>query len=253
MKFSALLNLPIDKNMLILIGLAAAASVILILIFGLSGAADSGDVDKRYFNKKIKFLAKSINMSPLAEYKVSDAVRQEIITSYCDQSAVKKLVKEIFTHFGIPFENTEINIEFDNTYSRFYEGDPGPAGSYIRYADGSAAIRVVLKPSYGIDEIVAIVCHECSHAFLFNKGVRIEPREQNEMLTDITAVYLGCGKYLLKGYAPVNRIATRQTANSKITSIRSASIGYIKMPQCRYVYKKVGRMRRRYGAGRKIK
>lgn len=259
MKLSDILNYISDRNLVIFIVMIILACI-LISLFGKTSEPPHTSDDKstslpngkEYLDNKIKFLSKSIRLSPNKEYEVADNVKSLLISSYFAPHAIKKLVRDIFGHFCIPFDNMEVNVEFDDSASRFSQQTQGPAGTYTEYGDGRRAITIVLKQSYGFDQIVAIACHECAHAFLFRKAIKLEPTSENEMLTDITAIYLGCGKYLLKGYAPINRVSTETTTTSQITRISSSSIGYINMEQCRYVYKKVCKLRKLRGARKRM-
>lgn len=45
-----------------------------------------------------------------------------------------------------------------------------------------------------------ILAHEMTHALLCSKGISLEDSKENELLTDLTAVFVGLGKLLLNGY-----------------------------------------------------
>ena len=49
----------------------------------------------------------------------------------------------------------------------------------------------------------AILAHELTHYFLFNKGINISDEIENERFTDLATVYLGLGKLTLNGYDPI--------------------------------------------------
>ena len=52
--------------------------------------------------------------------------------------------------------------------------------------------------------IGTILAHEITHAFLFLKGIMIDDSKENEMLTDLTAIYIGLGKFLINGIFVIN-------------------------------------------------
>ena len=52
--------------------------------------------------------------------------------------------------------------------------------------------------------LAAVLAHEMTHAFLQYKGFRGESEERNELLTEAGAIYLGMGKLLRDGYAPIS-------------------------------------------------
>ena len=45
----------------------------------------------------------------------------------------------------------------------------------------------------------AILAHEMTHAFLVYRGVILGDRDENEIFTDVTAIFIGLGKLLLNG------------------------------------------------------
>lgn len=45
-----------------------------------------------------------------------------------------------------------------------------------------------------------ILAHEMTHALLYSRGISLEDSKENELLTDLTAVFVGLGKLLLNGY-----------------------------------------------------
>jgi len=51
----------------------------------------------------------------------------------------------------------------------------------------------------------AIVAHEITHAFLFSKGIGFPDTQANELLTDVSTIFIGLGKLLLNGlHAPAS-------------------------------------------------
>jgi hypothetical protein len=47
----------------------------------------------------------------------------------------------------------------------------------------------------------SILAHEVTHSFLYSGGVSLEDPKENELLTDLTAVFVGLGKLMLNGYS----------------------------------------------------
>jgi hypothetical protein len=120
------------------------------------------------------------------------------------------------------------------------------AGRYVRSGFSHNKIHITLKPEYSLYEIVAIVCHECTHHFLFSRNIRIEPEDENEKLTDIAAVYLGFGKYLSYGYKPTERIVGEKIEGGVRTIQKEIShLGYIDLAQIKYLQKRTDKLRKR--------
>jgi len=79
-------------------------------------------------------------------------------------------------------------------------------------------------------ELWAVMAHEIAHIFLHRMGIRFNDTQQNEILTDTTAIYLGFGIFFLNSQREeVTRIQPNSTER-KITSI-----GYISADEMGYV------------------
>ena len=60
-------------------------------------------------------------------------------------------------------------------------------------------IDLNLIVDYTLQQIIYIICHECTHSFLFRKRLWFSNNDENEVFTEIASVYLGFGKYLKEG------------------------------------------------------
>ena len=49
-----------------------------------------------------------------------------------------------------------------------------------------------------------IIAHEMTHAFLFSKGISLNDSKENEVFTDLTAIFIGLGKFLMNGVIVTN-------------------------------------------------
>jgi len=80
--------------------------------------------------------------------------------------------------------------------------------------------------------IGAILVHEVSHAFLAEKGIILHNKQENEMLTDISAIAFGLGKLTLNGlYADIDSDALR------------SHLSYLSTDLMTYCFKKTARFR----------
>jgi len=85
--------------------------------------------------------------------------------------------------------------------------------------DGMPCIYINKKYNYP-NQLLAILVHEITHFYLiYEKKILIENEDENELLTELAACYLGMGFFLLSGYKSV----TKRVLNQDITS----TIGYI--------------------------
>ena len=119
----------------------------------------------------------------------------------------------------------------------------GVAGNIDLSTKGSDVFIEVDSTALGFPEIViATLCHEISHKWLHVKGISSPIEMDNEILTDITTVFLGLGKLMLNG-CRAQRIRTEQAADGTRTITESRTCGYLKLDQLAFVYRLVCAMR----------
>lgn len=207
---------------------------------------------------KFDYLAKALGYPPLAEfeldYKTRRAVslngetikrtQRPIVTQYpeyvCldsfgnlvwpDKSAFLLLFKAVLQHLNLPGEDIHISVTVDDR--QFAPASSGIAGQYT----GGGNFQLNLRKEFVLYNIVAIICYECTCHFLSGKNIGIQLQKENEILTDIAAVYLGFGKYLKMGYRPIVR---ENSVFKKVTTIGGLTVNEIK-----YIRKKAEKLRR---------
>lgn len=231
-----------NPNLLMLVGLLA----VLVILLGIAktpspfqnALLDDKVVVKRkdpYLDDKVRYLIENLPIQPREPYTLSKEMRKSLCKDRFGQSSIQALVYDILKTIGVPYDNFGVKVNIDKT-SRF-EQSKGAAGLYIEDED-TRTIQINLKDSYSLNEVVAIICHECSHAFLNYYNVRLPDTAENEVLTDTCAIYLGFAQYLLAGYKPVKRIASiTQTSTQSTARIQSSFIGYLNLSQLEYVCK----------------
>lgn len=80
--------------------------------------------------------------------------------------------------------------------------------------------------------IAAILAHEVAHIFLHHAGIRFNPEFHNEVLTDTTAAYLGCGATILNGASETI------TKPGTLTQRQTRQFGYITINEFGYIQAK---------------
>lgn len=105
--------------------------------------------------------------------------------------AVQRLAGTIAGHLGLP--NAQIIVTFDASLKV-----PGQ----VELSDEDGYL-VSLQARYRHErqqDIAAILAHELTHIFLFRAGLAFRSTLENEILTDVAAVYLGVGWLVLNAY-----------------------------------------------------
>ncbi|MFC2077482.1 hypothetical protein ACFLTM_01560 [Candidatus Bipolaricaulota bacterium] len=117
-------------------------------------------------------------------------------------------------------------------------------GGHIELKGGQqdVFIEISSQASRSSEATLAVLAHEISHKVLHEHGVSLGrgllESYENEILTDITAVFMGLGKLVLNGAEARNE--TRNGAQRTIETIRT---GYLSVPQLAFVYRLVCAMR----------
>jgi hypothetical protein len=93
------------------------------------------------------------------------------------------------------------------------------------------------------DAVAATLCHEVCHKWLHVNGIRASTESDNEILTDITSVFLGFGKIMLNGCRTTST-TYEETPDGTRTRTNSMTAGYLDRDQLAFVYRLVAAMRR---------
>lgn len=143
--------------------------------------------------------------TPLTDFKLSS---KNDPTKFFDSltyearnaGAVSDMVDQILRHYGL--DSTRIcTVAVYEESDGLSGGEKQTRGSYTASAVDHGTLRIVIKPTYSeYDTIVAIALHECAHRFNDVHGIHLDDSQKNERLTDLTAIWLGGGNYLKRGY-----------------------------------------------------
>lgn len=92
------------------------------------------------------------------------------------------------------------------------------------------------------DAVAATLCHEVCHKWLQTNGIRLPITTENEILTDITTVFLGFGKIMLNG-CNATHVRHESVPNGTRTITKTLKSGYLDRDQFAFVYRLVCSMR----------
>jgi hypothetical protein len=84
--------------------------------------------------------------------------------------------------------------------------------------------------------VPAVVCHEVMHKLLYDAGIWLHDDIENEMLTDVSCVYAGLGKFMLNG----SRSTGYNSGHGGQTNLR---VGYVPLEELAFDYVLVCQMR----------
>jgi hypothetical protein len=105
-------------------------------------------------------------------------------------------------------------------------------------------IQLTKKFRFNLENILGILAHEYSHNYLYFYKIREEDEIENEILTDVAAVYLGLGSLLLKGYEPITWTSNHWSrGDEQGYTTHSFQIGYISIDNIRYAIRRAAVLR----------
>ena len=79
--------------------------------------------------------------------------------------------------------------------------------------------------------VLATLAHEIAHKYLHVNRLAFQLNYENEIFTDLTAVFLGFGKIMLKG-----RFVEKTTEGYNYSQTRSQKVGYLDTSQLSFIY-----------------
>lgn len=106
---------------------------------------------------------------------------------------------------------------------RDYSVNDEPPG--LIYYDGPnrSRIKLCITNKHSPLIMAAILAHELTHYYLFDRGIILPDEAENERFTDLATAYLGLGKLTLNGYYPISWIIKRKDGEIKYTF----QVGYL--------------------------
>lgn len=114
------------------------------------------------------------------------------------KSSIQNISDYIGTFLGITDDGVKISLEEE--YGSYNSSE---TGLYKVLNPRHSEILIVKKRRYHIGHVIAILAHEYTHHYLHLHDITLPEEYENEIFTDIAAVYLGLGHLLLLGYKPI--------------------------------------------------
>jgi hypothetical protein len=156
----------------------------------------------------------------------------ELTGRECDRSddpviRVQKIARRLADHYRISVSAVVVTFRSDLYVPGRVE--LSPASEF--FVELHTEHRDALTPT------VAILAHEVAHIFLYQAGIRLEPTFHNEVLTDTTAVFLGCGAAILNAASRTTTTSGNVITGQTITT-NTKKYGYLSVDEFGYVQAK---------------
>ncbi|MDI7259046.1 MAG: hypothetical protein QME90_03885 [Thermodesulfobacteriota bacterium] len=210
-------------------------------------------IRKQKIREKLEILHLRLPKPPTAIqglYKLPSDLADNALNSKFSQESIQKISDHIGYFLGI-LKSIRVKVAEEYLGERWV----GTAnGSLSRDATGSPVpgfyrantlhneIEIIRKPMFTLKHILGILAHESTHNYLNYRGIREEDELENEILTDVAAVYLGLGTLLLEGYKPISWIDSATFTASGYTTY-TLSVGYLHPDGILYAFAKSAELR----------
>ena len=188
------------------------------------------EISVENYVRKLVFLEKN------AGHKVQYCIMEPPTNKLRDTIALQEMAKLLASYIGLT------NITFIIAVSKQKEN----VGGHIDLSRSSGTevfIEVDAQMMETTDMAVATLCHEICHKWLQVHGLEMPDRADNEILTDITSVFLGFGKIMLNG-CKISKEKYEVKDEGTTTTTHTKTVGYLSRDDFAFVYRMVCAMRK---------
>jgi hypothetical protein len=132
-------------------------------------------------------------------------------------------------------EDWEGSTDFLTTHDHDYSIDGADPGFITYDGPNRSRIKIGFINKHSPYVMGAILAHELTHHFLFNKNIGYPEIIENERFTDFGTVFLGLGKLTLNGYEPISWTVGQGEKKVKYTY----KIGYLSQNEMAAIMRKI--------------
>ena len=192
-------------------------------------------------NQTLKYIHGVLNVSehPTAAviYNVPKHLKKKVINENYTQGSLQMLSDDISQYLGLKY-SIKVTPKHENTdyasvdVKTLLESDK--AGLYTVINGRHREIEINIKYKFKFKHILAILVHESLHNYLDHRNIRNNNTVENEILTDLSAVYLGFGKILYIGYKKMKRQSISSKSVVNVTTMHHKQLGYVSSNMIKY-------------------
>ena len=181
------------------------------------------------------FVEKLILLEKATGADIPYRITPPITSSLDDILSLQKVARELADSIGLS------QFVFIVTFAKQEKN----VGGHIDLGTKDGVVYIEIDPGAipFRQSIGATLCHEICHKWLQTKGISSPILMDNEILTDITTVFLGFGKIMLNG-CKVTNVREERSGEGTRTTTETRTSGYLKRDQLAFVYRLVCAMRR---------
>ena len=167
------------------------------------------------------------------EFVLNQELERHLRYSRFSEKYVLELFHEILNYLNLDKEKVTLKINYiSSKYSMRY------AGLYSEKQEDTSDRTVVIniQNDMTMDTVISILAHESTHYLLLSNKIELKNRMANECLTDVTAIMLGFGKFMVEGYKISNKVIYDAEFHR---SIKKNRVGDLSYKDIKYVLKKL--------------
>ena len=180
---------------------------VIFVLGNILGILPVGNYRKELFEGLCGYL-KENGEKPLASYRIPEEYYERLRKDIRDEEVLNLIAQDVVSYCGVKVGNLIIYNQ-NNLVAA--------AGLYNPETD---EIHISVPNTRTIDEVLAVLIHECMHYILKEKELWLEDDRENEFLTDLACLFYGFTDQINKGYIMV---------------------GYLKRNEIRYIRKLIKR------------
>ncbi len=149
-----------------------------------------------------------------------------------DVIAIQKIAKVLSKHIGYDKLIFTVSFkDFNKTHGPIQEVYSNTAGNILLDDSEDVLIHISRSLNKYPDSILATLSHEISHKYIHFNKLTFNNSYENEVFTDLTAVYLGFGKLMLNGVE-----ITEKTTSGNVENTYTKKVGYLNREQLAFIY-----------------
>jgi len=182
---------------------------------------------KKYIKLSKQYISK-LKLENNRVFEVNPELERHLRYSRFSEKYVLELFNEIINYMRLDSNKVALNIKYISSKTYL-----GYAGLYSEKGD-IKQITINIRNDMTINTIISVLAHEATHHLLLSNGIKLQERIQNECLTDVAAVILGFGKYMVEGYKIANNVIYDEINKRTVNKDR---VGYLTYKDIKYVIK----------------
>lgn len=159
-------------------------------------------MNKEWIEQNLNYLEQKTERNIFSEFEPTEDFYNKVFQA----SEFSFVIRQLCSHVGL-LTVPEVEVVGDSdtpvldlqSGSRYFEKIIDSGGDISSSSPFSAKIRIGIHQLYRVYNVGQILAHEIAHHFLNSNFIRPIKDDENEMFTDLTAIYIGFGKLVING------------------------------------------------------